>query len=262
MSIFNGKQRLAEAIFTGIDYSLYIRHDLTEPFMPYIMTFKDGEITNRLVGVSDSPEETLNQMMQAIGQPYDYAVMCMEARVSTGDGAKQDAIMVKGFDTSEPMGMLFGQRFNAPETGVAFGRIGRPTLFGQEVPLPVALVTREPKEAEAPYISAIAAKNDNGTVKKIVIAGHSNASMLAHELVQYTRNMLEEHGTNFSGEMEFSFVPTIGRMGAFEKWLYNEMIERIQSQPAVIKWEKQYARKLVITLNFNEDKREATNPAQ
>lgn len=249
MSVFDGRLQFAQAIFTGIDYALYLRHNTHQPLTPFILTLKNGQITHRQQADGHNPEEALNQLAQQLEQPFDQVIMCMEVKVGHAEGPQHDAVMVKAFDAGEPLGMLFGQRFVAPETGQPLSRVGRATLFGTEVPSPLPITAQPARQPGPSLITAAASPREDGTSKQVITAGHLNTSLLAHDLLNYTRDILEAQGINFSGELEINLVP-YAPIGAFEQWLFTSLTERIQSQSAAKAWERKQGRSVIVTLNL------------
>lgn len=68
MDPFKGNKRLESAIYDGMDYALYSRHDLTNTFMPFMMLYKDGNQKLVRVAYEGDPnigfEEILKMIMK------------------------------------------------------------------------------------------------------------------------------------------------------------------------------------------------------
>lgn len=252
MDIFSGNKQLETAVFTGIDMALFSRHALTDAMLPFLLVYKDMHITHHIVCAGEEPNAFLDTAAKEMQGTFDQLVLCFEGKVSGGDDRKHDALLVKAFDASMPKGLLIGQRFVPLESGEPFFRLGRPALLDNDIPLPIPVVAREITRPEAPYLSDLIVSEEDGTRRRVIIAGHNNASMLANELKIYARETLKEADSTFSGKMEIKFVPGSFTAGQFENWLFNELITRIKTEPAVTKWERANKKQLQITLTFND----------
>jgi hypothetical protein len=263
MDIFNGNSKLEEAIFTGMDYALWSRHDINSPFTPFMMLFKDGKRKLTRVVADGDPNAVFEKMLREDKETYDQVVMCLEGRVPVGN-EKQDAIIVKGFDTSEATGLLFAQRFRGIESGAPFEKLGNIALYSKEEKLPVKLVPRKTnKEVEEPYISGMVVSTDDNMVRRIIIAGHDNASYLAPRLFDAVLNILDKKEDNFSGNFEIKFVPGTLKNDDLTQFILRQTHQQITTHRETLAWEKQFNRKVKVSFNFDENGKvaEAVKPA-
>lgn len=254
MDLFNGNKRLEQAIFTGMDYALWSRHDIGNPFPPFMMLFKDDQRKLVRTFSDGDPNAAFEEILKGENIIYDQIVMCCEGRVSH-DGQKEDAVIVKGFDTSEPKGFLFVQRFRGIESGEAFRKLGNSALLSKDEQLPTALVERTGnKEMEAPYISGMTVTTDDNQIKRVIVLGNNNASTLANIIFDNTLNILNEREYNFSGEIEYHFVPDSLKIGEFEDFIFNQVKEQLKNNQTVIQWENEFSKELVIRFKFGNNR--------
>ncbi len=254
MDIFEGNKKLEAAIFQALDYALYTRHAIGEPFIPVLMLYTGEEIQRiRLAGRGD-PNDLFEEKLRNSVESYDYIVWCCEGKVPHG-GTKQDAVLVKGFDTSLPQGFLFAQRFQGIETGGRFKKLGNPALLSKTEPLPVPLVSRaDEEEFEEPFISGMVIKDPDGRVSRVVIAGHYSASVLSPLLFDAVIGTLREAEPNFSGQYTFNFVPDTLQDNPLNQFILQQLFQDLQDHATVQQWESRSKRKLQITLEFNPGK--------
>ncbi len=253
MNIFQGNQKLEEVIFTGLDYALWSRHDLDDAFIPFMMLYKNGQSKLVRVVAEGDPMESFEKSLKKDNEIYDQIVMCLEGRVPH-QGEKQDAIIVKGFDTSQENGLMFIQRFRGKESGASFQKLGNPALVSNDEVLPVPLIKRDTyKEIEEPYLSGITLKEESGEISREIIAGHENSSILANHLFNAVLNILDRNEPNFSGKLSFNFVPGLVKLDPFSKFIFNQLISDLENNPAVKNWESKYQKSLNIELKYNED---------
>ena len=253
MDIFQGNRKLEEAIFTGLDYALWSRHDLNDAFTPFMMLHKNGNSKLVRVVADGNPMESFESMLKKDNEQYDQIVMCLEGRVPH-NGEKQDAVIVKGFDTSQENGLMFMQRFRGKESGQPFQKLGNPALVGNKEILPVPLVNRDSnKTIEEPYLSGITLKEESGEISREIFAGHQNSSYLANQLFNAVLNILDKNEPNFSGKLSFNFVPNTIKLGAFTEFIFNQLISDLKNNPTVKNWEDTNGKSLKIELKYNEN---------
>jgi hypothetical protein len=254
MDIFEGNKKLEAVIFEGLDYALYSRHDIADTFTPFMMLHQ-GEKKQllRLAGSGD-PNVGFEELLRKSGETYDYIVMCCEGRIPHGD-TKQDAVLVKGFDTSIPQGFLFGQRFQGIESGGKFKKLGNPTLLSKTEPLPVPLVDRDDdEEFDEPFISGMVVMSPSGKVERVIIAGHESASVLSPLLYQSVAGAIKKAESDFSGRFTFNFVPDMLKDSGLTQFILAQLYEELLETPDIQKWESRNGRKLEILLEFNQGK--------
>ena len=252
MDIFQGNQKLEEVIFTGLDYALFSRHDLDDAFTPFMMLYKDGNSKLVRVVADGNPMELFESMLKKDNEQYDQIVMCLEGRV-LHNGEKQDAIIVKGFDTSQENGLLFVQRFRGIESGQPFQKLGNAALVSNKEALPVSFVSRASnKTIEEPYLSGIILKNESGEISREIFAGHQNSSFLANRLFDTVLNILDENEPDFSGKLAFNFVPDTIKLGTFTEFIFNQLVSDLKNNSIVKNWETVHGKSLSIELKYNE----------
>lgn len=253
MDIFNGNQHLEAVTFEALDYALYSRHDIKDVFVPFMMLHSGGDKKLvRLVGGSD-PFAGLEAMLRQETGKYDFIAMCCEGRLPHGD-TKHDAIFVKAFDTSLPEGFLFGQRFRGIESGSPFRKLGNPALLSKTEPLPVPLVDRKEEEFDEPFISGMVVQKPGGLKERVIIAGHSIASVLSPLLFDAVTGALSKAEADFSGEFLFNFVPDSLQDNGLNRFILQQLLLEIVEYPAVQQWESQRKRQVQISLEFNKGK--------
>lgn len=251
MNIFNGNTRLEEAIFTGMDYALWSRHDLRTPFTPFALLFKNGRPQLCRIVTDGDPNDMFTKMLQADTTVYDQVVLCCEGRIHH-DGTPQDAILVKGFDTSTATGLLFGQRFRGLESGKPFVKLGNPALYSNKEPLPAALVERQSnKTIEPPFVSAMIVNGNDELSQRVVVIGHNNGSTIGNLIVDNTLAILEQNEPGFSGVFTYKLVPGRLRITPFETFIFAQVQQTLLSHAIVQQWQNQWGRTLQLTIEYD-----------
>ncbi|OHX64542.1 hypothetical protein [Flammeovirga pacifica] len=237
MDVFQGNQKLEEAIFSGMDYALYSRHDLEVPFVPFMMLYKNGQSKLVRVAVEGNPLEAFSSTLRNDDEQYDQIIMCLEGKVPFEE-TKHDAIIVKGYDTSSPNGIMFIQRFKGLELGEPFQKLGNPTLVSKEEPLPVQLIKRDTfKEIDQPYLSGISRVNGDKQIIKELFAGHYNASTLSNHLFEVVLDIFEAADNDFSGEIIINIIPNSIEENAFSDFIFSLLVSDIRENPIIKGWE-------------------------
>ncbi len=250
MDPFKGNRRLESAIYEGMDYALYSRHDIPDTFMPFMMLFKDGNKKLVRLAYQGDPNIGFIESLNKSEDTYDQIIMCFEGRIPH-ENTKHDAIIVKGFDTSEDLGLLFVQRFQGIESGKGFKKLGRMSLASKTEQLPVEVKPRTTsKDIEEPYISGIVLKEPDGLKSREIIAGHGNGSFLANYLYQSVIGSLSKNENDFSGKFNFAFVPGTLGDNAFNRFVIEQIGYEMMNDPAVKEWESKNNRKLALSYKF------------
>jgi len=254
MDLFNENKRLEEAVFTGMNHALWSRHDIDGPFTPFMMLHKDGQKKLVRLVANGDPNEMFEKMLADDKETYDQIVMCYEGRV-THDGQKYDAVIVKGFDTSEPKGLLFVQRFRGIESGSPFEKFGNPALYGKDEKLPVPLTARTTnKSIEEPYFQSMLVKLDNGLNKWVIVLAHDNHSTLSNMIFDATLNILDQQKPDFSGEIEARFAPGSIEKDEFSQFIFSQLNQQIQKRPEVLAWEQRFGRSIILSFFFGHER--------
>lgn len=260
MNLFQGNGKLEEVIFTGLNYAFYSRHEQKEMLIPFMMLHKDGNSKLVRVLVDGDPLESFRKLLQNEPDSYDQIALCFEGRVPH-NGAKQDALIVQGFDTSQEKGFMFLQRFTGIESGKPFQKLGNPALVSMDEVLPVPLVARtRNKSIEEPYVSAIAFKGAAGEMHRTILAGHPSPSILAIHLFEEVLNLLDRKEPSFSGKFILKFVPDSMPFDGFTVFIFNQLVQDLKSHPLVQNWEQQFKKTLRIELNYPENEGAAEIP--
>jgi hypothetical protein len=250
MDPFKGNRRLESGIYEGMDYALYSRHDIPDTFMPFMMLFKDGNKKLVRLAYEGDPNIGFIESLNKSEETYDQIIMCFEGRIPY-ENTKHDAVIVKGFDTSEAEGLLFVQRFQGIESGKGFKKLGRMSLASKTEQLPVESNPRTSnKDIEEPYISGIVLKEPDGLKSREIIAGHENGSFLANYLYQSVISSLSKNENDFSGKFNFAFVPGTLVDGAFNRFIIEQIGYEMMNDPAVKEWESENNRKLTLSYKF------------
>jgi len=163
--------------------------------------------------------------------------MCFEGRVPH-ENEKHDAIIVKGFDTSQPEGFMFIQRFQGLESGKGFRKLGRLAIVSKTEPLPVDRVSRDSnKTIEEPYLTAMVINREDKQTFREIIAGHDNISVLTSAMQHQIIGSLNKNEPQFSGQFKLNFVPGMLAYNDYNKLILGLFAYEIYQDPTVQNWE-------------------------
>lgn len=253
MDIFQGNSPLEEVVFTGMNYALYSRHNIPKMFTPFMMLQKDGKRRMLRVVVDGDPNDTFQRLLNNEQEVPDQIVMCFEGSISHQEDT-QDAVVVKGFDTSQPNGLMFIQRFRGIESGYSFAKLGNPTLVNQNEKLPIPVVARDVHQtSETPSLSGMAIAESTGEISIEITAKHHNPSLLANHLFQATLNMLESNEDNLSGTFIYSLVTDTLEQDDFTQFIFSHLLNDLYHHPVVAHWEKAQGKELRLVIKSSEN---------
>lgn len=253
MDIFNGNAKLEEVVFTALDYALWSRHDIEGPFVPFAMLHKDGERKLIRLMAEGDPNEAFNNMLKTATTVYDQIAFCIEVRVMHGD-KKVDAVMVRGFDTSEPTGLLVIQKFIGIESGQPFMKIGNPALYSREELLPVPMVPRDTNKKIEVYHEGMIVNDEGGLTRRVEVIDHNNASTIANIITDHALMVVKDHGTDFSGGLEYHLATATLNIGEFELFIFKQLKAVLNNRPEVLTWQRTFSRQFNMAIIYDGDK--------
>ena len=129
MSDITASEELMDLVFKGLDHGIYSIKDGDGPLIPFVMTQKNRELEMKRF-VSETLEGSVAAAKKFIANytnAPDFAIMAYDGML-TIDGTKYDAIMVDGFDKTDPKGYCFAQRYKPKKFLSRFKEIGNAAL--------------------------------------------------------------------------------------------------------------------------------------
>ncbi|BAV08357.1 hypothetical protein SAMN05421788_112164 [Filimonas lacunae] len=251
MDVLSENKELEAALYAGVDYAVWLRHQSPKPLLPFMLFFNGGKISEVREVIGDKPDALFDEALQQLLYPFEQALMCVEARIQNGLEEDQDIILIKGFDNSATLGVMIGQKILGIESGQLFKRVGKPVLFSNKVPLPVYVgQTPIPYQLQPANIATQTVTEADGLTREVMYAGHVNASYLTYTLLQACKQLIGQQDAGFSGKINIHLVPGMPTIGDFEKFVLDDFITRIANLKATAQWEQLTARKIDIQFNY------------
>lgn len=212
MNPFNNKY-IENIAFTALDYAFYIRHNISDMLIPFILEIDHSnnlKIT-RVVPIPDGDiEELIQKTLDKMKFTNHYFAICMEGRLDPEKGqGKQDAIFVKAFDRSNPKGFMLAQSFKGIEHNSHFRKIGNPVILDTNFPIPVSISSKiedgsgnsfEPEFPES-YTQVLVTPNKKNEqlIDCTIIIIPSSLSMTIPVILDIALNFIKKRGKTFSG---------------------------------------------------------------
>jgi hypothetical protein len=188
MDIFNGNRRLEELVMYGLDWGIFLRHNMEggiAPFM-YLQNGKDQKV--RMLMTDGDPIEFAKSVLEKEDSPFEQFVIGFEGYLRDDKNQRNDAIIVQGFDITQPKGVSLGQMFNPMENG-GFRKIDKTTFIDSP-----DLILNQKINQDADYsieeigFNAMAFADENKLTSYVVVLAGDNPTVIANTIKRFLRS--------------------------------------------------------------------------
>ena len=253
MDIFQGSKELEDAALKGIEWGLFLRHDLASPIQSFMILHCGAKKVMRVIVDDENPLSVAKKLLETEEESFNYVTIGAEVALKGRDGNKVDAILVEAYDVSLEKGISLCQSFKGKEDG-EFQKIGHINLVSQpELGIP----TREKVETEEPEptaLNGIQTKDDNGLVNHVSMLTDTDSFQLAYEARKYLRAKLsDETAYEYSGKFEIIITPNEKIHREFLDFMLRNVYSEIVQGEEGSHWEESTNRKLDVTIKYDED---------
>ena len=253
MEIFNGNQKLEEAVMYSIDWGVFLRHNLDGPIAPFMYLFNREEIQIRVLMTDEDPVEYAKRVLVNEEKPFQQFVIAMEGYLRDDNNERVDSIIVQGFDKTQEKGVALGQMFEPKEKKGTFKKIEKLIFLGNpELPLEIEKVVNPNYSVEEIGFNAMALKF-NELTQYFAFFTHSNPSVIANSMKRFLRSKLMNNNADFlNGRFELLVTPGIINSDDFLKFLVLNAVEEERKSPHGIEWEKRTGRKILLNVKHGD----------
>ena len=129
MDIFNGNNRLEDLVMYCLDEGIFLRHDMDSGIAPFMYLQNGNEQKVRMLMTDGDPIEFAKSILEKEESPFEQFVIGFEGYLRDGNNNRTDAIIVQGFDVTQPKGVSIEQMFIPKENG-EFKKIDSATFIG------------------------------------------------------------------------------------------------------------------------------------
>ena len=246
MDIFNGNRKLEQVAMYGIDWGMFIRHNIEETTIPFMWLF-DGEETTVNVLMTDDPFEYGMKLLEKEDRSWQQVVIGVEGFLKNESGEKVDSLIVQAFDVSQEKGVSLGQMFIPKEKTGTFSKVDTPAFLGS-VDLPFSTRPRQELgyEGTKPGYTNMIMKDNSA----MLMAGHPNPSVAANVFKMFIRSKLNQ-GNAFNGKFSlriYVYTPS----NEFAKYTILNAINDEREAPASKAWEERTGNKIQINVRHDQ----------
>lgn len=253
MDIFNSNRRLEELAMFGIDWGIFLRHDMEGPIAPFLYLKNGKEQHVRMLMTDGDPLEYAKEVLKKEEKPFQQFVIGIEGYLKNDDGERVDAIIVHGFDTSQEKGVLLGQMFSPKESGkfkkidkVAF--LGKPDLI---LPLKPEKNSDHSVEEIGVHVTALSGK-ESDRAKCLAVFTHDNPSVIGHTVKQFLRSMFSsEDSKKLSGDFEIQIPDNCVQNANLLAFLVKNAITEEMAEDSTKNWIEKHRRPVSIQAKYN-----------
>ena len=253
MDIFQGSKELEDAALKGIEWGLFLRHDMASPIQSFMILHCGGKKTMRVIVDDENPMATAKKLLENEEEPFNYVTIGAEVALKGKDGDKVDAILVEAFDVSLEKGISLCQSFRGKEDG-EFQKIGHINFVSQpELGIPVREKV-ETEEVEPTAVNGIQTQNDDGLVNHVAMFTDSDAFQIGYETRKYLRAKLsDEKAYEHSGKFELIVTPNEKIHREFLDFMLRNVFTEIAQGEDGQHWEESTNRKLDVVIKYDEE---------
>jgi hypothetical protein len=253
MDIFNSNRRLEELTMFGIDWGIYLRHNIEGPIAPFMFLQNGKEQYIRMLMTDGDPMEFARSILVKEEKPFEQFIIGFEGYLRDDKNNRVDSIIVHGYDITQEKGVILGQMFNPKESG-GFRKIdkttylGKPELILEKKSNPNADYTVEELDFNAMAIS------DNNLTWYIAFFLHKNPSVIANSIKRFLRSKLGgEKRLELTGKFMLNISEEEGINQDFLKFLVTSTIDEELASQTINEWINQTGRTINISCKLGEE---------
>lgn len=247
---FNNNNRLQDHIMYALDWAIYLRHNIEDSLIPFLFEWEGETILKNMLQPGGDPEEFAYRIAEKSEKNSDQFVVGYEGMLTSPEGEKLDAFIIKGYDRTQDTGVFIAQLFNGKEKSGKFELVDKPMLISNpDLPFPKNTDIEPNYNTEELYASGMVLKNND----HVAILSHFNPSVVASGVKNFLRGKLQGEGSrDLSGNLEISIAPQ-DTFNDFFKYTITRVAKDELASPYVANWEKQNNKKVNLVCKHGED---------
>lgn len=250
MDIFNSNRKLEELVMFGIDWGVFLRHDLDSPIAPFMFLKNGKEEYIRVLMTDGDPLEYAKTVLQKEEKTFQQFIIGFEGYHRNDNNERVDAIIIHGFDITQEKGVSLGQMFLPKENG-GFKKIDKVTYLGNpDLILPLKSFENPDYSIEEIGFNAVAFEKDNLT-KYMAVFTHENPSVIANSIKRFLRSKFGgEKKKELEGTFDLEIPDGIIKNIDFLKFLVTNSINEELASKGVEEWQNLTGRSISITCKY------------
>ncbi|QXP55449.1 hypothetical protein H0I25_15440 [Cellulophaga sp. HaHa_2_95] len=255
MDIFNSNRKLEELVMFGIDWGIFLRHDMEGQIAPFMYLKNGDEEYVRMLMTDGDPLEYAKKVLAQEEKPFQQFIVGYEGYLSDDTKERVDTIIVHGFDVTQEKGVSLGQMFSPKENG-AFKKIDKVTFLGNpDVIIPLQPNLNPDYSVEEIGFNAIAlGDNETGLTKYVAILTHDSPTIIANTCKQFLRGKFSsEKAHELSGDFEIKITDNCIKNTELLSFLVTNAINEVLTMDTITSWGDKYKRKVSISATYNNE---------
>jgi len=253
MDIFNSNRKLEELVMYGIDWGLFLRHNMDGPIAPFIYLKEGNDINIRMLMTDGDPMEYAKKIIEKEDKPFQQFIIGLEGYLRNEKGERTDAIIINGFDKTQEKGVTLAQMFLPIENG-GFKKIDKVIFLGNpELIIPIEKNLNPDYSVDEIGFNAIAIKNEeNNLTKYLAVFTHDNPSIIANAIKRFLRSKFSSENSNeLSGEFDIEIPDNCVKNFDLLSFVVKNAIQEELQEEVTKKWTEKNNRKIKITAKYN-----------
>ncbi len=254
MDIFNSNRRLEELVMYGIDWGVFLRHNMEDPIAPFIFLKNGNEQYIRMLMTDGDPLEYAKKVLEKEEKPFQQFIIGFEGYLRDDKNERVDSIIVHGFDITQEKGVSLGQMFSPKEKG-AFKKIDKVVFLGSpDLILPHQPSANPDYSVEEIGFNAIALSDkENDLTKYVAIFSHDNPTIIANTVKRFLRSKFSgEDSAKLSGDFDIKIPDNCVKNDELLSFLVKNAITETLAEESTKRWSKNNNRQITIEATYNE----------
>ena len=246
MDIFNGNRRLEELVMYGLDWGVFLRHNIEGGIAPFMYIQNGNEQKVRMLMTDGDPIEFAKSALEKEESPFEQFVIGFEGYLKDDNSKRTDAIIVQGFDITQPKGVSLGQMFNPIENG-GFRKIDKTIFLGSpDLILPQKINPNADYSVEEIGFNAMAFNDDRNLTTYVVVLAGDNSTIIANTIKRFLRSKFNgSKSAELSGIININITDSKNE-GFLSFLVTNSINEEIESE-LIKNWQNQTKRTIEIS---------------
>lgn len=253
MDIFNSNRKLEELVMFGVDWGVFLRHDIDGPIAPFMHLKNGNEQYVRMLMTDGDPLEYAKKVLEKEEKPFQQFIIGFEGYLRNEKNERVDSIIVHGFDISQEKGVSLGQMFSPKEKG-NFRKIDKITFLGNpDLILPLKQEANPDYSVEEIGFNAVAISDkEKDLTKYLAVFTHDNPSVIANTIKRFLRSKFSsEDSKKLSGDFVIEIPDNCVKNTELLTFLVKNAITEEMLENSTKNWSDNYQRPISIQAKYN-----------
>ncbi|NMM48950.1 hypothetical protein [Marinigracilibium pacificum] len=256
MNISNNNQKLEDLSIYGLDWGVFLRHDMEGPISPFMyLEDSNGKKLTRMLMAEGNPVEFAQKVLEKEEKPFERFVIGYEGFLRDDNDSRVDAIIVEAYDVTQEKGIRLAQQFQPKENG-GFKKIDKVNFLGNpDLILAKKSIESINYESEDIGFSGVSMQEKESQLTSFMgVFTHVNPSLIASGIKRYIRaKIADPKNIDFSGKFRVIITPVENMFMDFLKFLVRNSISEELNVDECLRWSESTGRIIEVECKYGEE---------